>query len=186
MVDRFDPTRRIFEAMDSKLEKKSFIRYAIVSEVRTEDYKVRVKLLPELVETNWLRVYWLNSGEKYQSGSLPEVDCEVVVMFMEGNPEDGFILSGGFKHDEDTFPADTDHGWNIMDKHGNEIRMNASGVTIISAGGINLGEGGSAVVLENFISLFNGHTHLEHDGPSTMGPVQQAGGSHKSSITKVK
>lgn len=145
-----------------------------------------MKLLPELVETNWLRVYWLNSGENYQSGSLPEEDTEVVVMFMEGSPEDGFILSGGFKHDDDTYPATTDHGWNIMDKHGNEIRMNSGGVTIISAGGINLGEGGTAVVLESFLSVYDGHTHLEHDGPSTGAVIQKSSGSNKTSITKAK
>lgn len=170
MVDRYEPTRRFFNVVDEKIANKSFIRYAIVSEVRTDDFKIRVKLLPEGVETNWLRIYWLNAGEHYATGSLPEVDSEVVVMFMEGHPEDGFVLSGGFKYDEDTWPGKTEHSYDIMDKTGNHIKLDTDGITILSDN-VKISNGTlKKLVNETFLDLFMAHKHT--DPLSTLtGPV---------------
>lgn len=192
MSDKYDPIRRIFEEVDARIANSRWIATAIVKEVRKEDRAVKVAILPELVETNWIKVYWPNAGQEYMSGQLPEKDTEVVCLFIGGDPNAVFILAGGFLEKDDTPPElIDDHALPIYDKFGNSIVLDSNGITIVSSKDINinvngdakvtssgkttieastieLGEGAAESVIKGdaFKTLYNAHTHPTGVGPS--------------------
>jgi hypothetical protein len=187
MADKFTPFRRIQEGVSDAINNKRWIRFGIVSKVRKDDRKVRIKLLPELVETNWLRVYFFNAGDNYMTGALPEVESEVVVMFIEGMPEGAFVLAGGFVQNGDNpAPLTDDLDLNIMDKNGNRVRMDANGVTIDSPH-IFLGADAAERLIKGdaFKAFFNAHTVATPFGPSGP-PIQPMLDTHLSSVSKTK
>lgn len=147
MANRYEPFRRLTEKIDNSVNTKRWIRFGVVSKVRKGDRKIRVKLLPELVETNWLRLYFFNAGDNYMTGVLPEVESEVVVMFLEGHPDGAFVLAGGFVQNGDN-PAslENDYDLNIMDKNGNQIKMDADGITVSGQGDVKVNSTGNIIL----------------------------------------
>jgi len=168
LTDAYSPIRRIFEETDKKIEDTRWIATAIVLEVRKEDRKIRVAILPDLIESNWIRVYYLNAGDNYLSGPLPEIDTEVVCLFIGGNPNACFVLAGGFLQDVDK-PEDIedDFTFPIQDKYGNKIVMSSKGIVITSKlvqiGDKDLSDNDNVARksdLDALISEFNSHKLL--------------------------
>ncbi|EPS1221704.1 hypothetical protein ACVBR5_000935 [Burkholderia cenocepacia] len=67
------------------------------------------------------------------------------------------------------------------------VAVNAGGTASVTAPAIQLGASGQSLlsfVTSAFTSLFNGHTHPEHDGGNTQPPTQQMSSSHLTSTVK--
>ncbi|WP_259341529.1 phage baseplate assembly protein V [Ralstonia solanacearum] len=67
------------------------------------------------------------------------------------------------------------------------VNVQAGGYANITAPSIQLGASGQsllAFVTSAFMSLFNSHTHPEHDGGNTSAPNQQMGASHVTTTVK--
>ncbi|KVQ85578.1 hypothetical protein WK07_04610 [Burkholderia multivorans] len=67
------------------------------------------------------------------------------------------------------------------------VAVNAGGTASVTAPSIQLGAAGQsllAFVTSAFMSLFNNHTHPEHDGGSTSPPNQQMTSAHVTSTVK--
>lgn len=139
MSNKYDAIRRIFETVDNKIDNRRWIATGIVKEVRPSDRKIRVAILPDLNLTNWVRVYYLNAGENYMSGPLPEKDSEVVCFFLGGSQNAAFVLAGGFVHNDDTPPElESDYAFPIYDKYGNSVVLSSGGITITSSKDISI------------------------------------------------
>ena len=177
-----DGLRRWNQQIDGKIANKKWIRHALVSKVRKSDKKIRVKLLPEKIETNWLRVYYINN---LGSGQMPLVDQEVVLLLIEGEMDAAFVLAGGFLDDDITAP-NGEGDIEILDKYGGKIIMQ-DGKIIIDSGVIELGEGATekAILGTTFQTYFNTHIHPTPMGPSGP-PTVTSTPDHLSNTVKVK
>lgn len=205
MTDRYNPVRRIFEEVDSRISNSKWIATAIVKSVRKEDRMIKVAILPELVETNWVKVYWPNAGQNYMSGQLPEKDSEVLCLFVGGDQNAAFVLAGGFLEKDGTPPTLVDdHALPIYDKFGNSIVLDSKGITITSSKdvNINVASGAKAIIDSGtielgkdateslvkgntFMTFFNQHTHPTGTGPSGP-PLAPMTAAQLSSVSKTK
>lgn len=203
MSEQYEPWRRLWENIDDKIGDKIWIALGVVNSVRESDRRVRVNILPGLELTNWLRVYYLNAGSNFQSGQMPDINSEVVLMFLGGDPNSAFVLSGGFVQNSDNPPALTDSaGVLISDKFGNQIYTDSRGVNVISTN-INLGTTGLGssngivrqsdlqavvTVLNNLITAFNSHTQPTPAGPSgpPVSPFTSTASANSSSVAKAQ
>lgn len=211
MTEAFEPIRRIKEYVDSSTQDARWIATGIVSEIRTSDKKIRVKILPEMEETNWLKVYYFNAGDGYSTGPIPEKDSEVVLLFPQAHPDNAFILAGNFICDDDKQdPLKDDYEFPIYDKYGNKITLNKSGITInafkdmnvtvngnvnlkasnvtVDASKIELGKSATekAILGTTFLTFFNNHAHPTAMGPTGLAIVPMTEALHLTTITKVK
>ncbi len=88
----------------------------------------------------------------------------------------------------------TDEGDKVHLKRGKEIHVKSGGKVIVEATNevnviapaVNLGAatGGKLVVIEEFLTLFNAHTHPGDSGGTTGPPNSQAGATHKTAKVK--
>ena len=160
MSDKYEPLRRIITTMDDKVQGQRWIATGIVNKVRKKDRRVQVTIMPENVETNWLRIYALNAGNNFISVVLPEVGSEVVLLFVGADPNSAIVLMGSLPQKGDEIPSVVgDYDWYISDKHGNKIILQ-NGKIIIDGDAIELGEGATrALVDERIVAHIDGHTH---------------------------
>ena len=192
MSDKLKGLRDIYDAIDEAPNKVIHISEAYVEEVRKRDKKVKLILLPDLVQIGWVRLYMINFGTNYHSGALPEVDSTVLVLFPRGQKENGICLAGGVsgENGELGLTINDDYEINFKNKYGNSIKLLSNKVIIDSADSIELGEGATkTLVNDSFFSLFMAHKHVDVLSGFT-GPVDPLTtiitGDHHTSITKGK
>lgn len=78
-------------------------------------------------------------------------------------------------------------GPTVMIQATGNVNVQAGGQANVTAQAINLGASGQSLlsfVTSAFMTLFNGHTHNEHDGPPTGSPNQQMGAGHVTTTVK--
>ena len=192
MSDKLKGLRDIYDSIDESNSKALNIAEAYVEEVRKKDKKVRLTLLPDLVDIGWVRLYMLNFGPNYHSGALPEVDSTVLVLFPRGQKENGICLAGvvsGENGENGSDMAD-DYEINFVNRYGNSVRLLSNKVVINSANSIELGEGATKTLMNNsFFSLFMNHKHIDVLSGFT-GPVDPlttiVTSEHQTTITKGK
>ncbi|MBI5561408.1 MAG: phage baseplate assembly protein, partial [Deltaproteobacteria bacterium] len=88
----------------------------------------------------------------------------------------------------------SDEGDKIHFKRGKEIHIKSGGKVVVEAANevnviapaVNLGAatGGKLVVIEEFLTLYNAHTHPGDSGGTTGPPNSQAGAAHKTEKVK--
>lgn len=178
--------RGIFNAIGEVTENSQVVVFGIVKELRLEDLSIIVTLMPDEIETNWLRISRLASGDNVLIGGLPEVGQEVICLLHGSDPNDVIILDAyppaEDQEMEDVFEDEKD--FFIIPRHGGKIKFTKDGI-ILDPGDLKVYVGGKdnskKLVTEDFINqIFNLHTHPGNGTP----PVQQ--GSDAQMTTKVK
>lgn len=192
MSDKLKGLRDIYNSIDEAPNKVIHISEAYVEEIRKKDKKVKLVLLPDLVEIGWVRLYMINFGQNYHSGVLPEVDSTVLVLFPRGQKEQGICLAGGVsgENGENGITMSDDYEINFQNKYGNSIKLLSNKIVINSADSIELGAGATkTLVNDSFFSLFMNHKHIDILSGFT-GPVDPlttiVTSEHHTAITKGK
>ena len=98
--------------------------------------------------------------------SVPPDGTEGVVIFIGGDRSHGVVVATESRAHRPRSLAAGDV--TVYDSHGNQIRLRAGGIEIMSAGYIRLGAGATeaAVLGGVFVAAYNGHTHSTPAGPS--------------------
>jgi hypothetical protein len=190
MSDKLKGLRDIYDSIDASASKVVHISEAYVEEVRRKDKKVKLTLLPDLVDIGWVRLYMVGFGPNFHSGALPDVDSTVLVLFPRGQQESGICLAGGISGEsgENGLNMSDDYEIVFQNKYGNCIKLLTNKVVIDSANSIELGEGATKTLVNNsFFSLFMAHKHIDVLSGFT-GPVDPVTtiitNEHHTTITK--
>lgn len=92
----------------SVLAGAAMARIGIVTSYDPKAYAVKVKIMPEEIETGWLKIMALQVGPGAGFGiyAAPDINVQAVVIHQEGDHNSGFVT--GFLNDdsEDTSPPD--------------------------------------------------------------------------------
>lgn len=172
MSERFEPIRQIFEEVDRRDQNNRWIATALVTDARVDDRSIRVAILPELTETNWVRVYYTNAGSNFMSGMMPEVGTEVLCLFLGADPNAVIVLGGAFIQEEAQLPQiDADNALPIYDPYGNSIVMSSGGITITDNNGniIQTTSGGITVTCTKDLTVnSSGKTNITSTGDITI------------------
>jgi len=175
--------------------------------------KVRFPWLQDDSESPWARVVSFMAGPDRGAVFRPEVDDEVLVVFAHGDMRFPFVI-GALWNGKDKMPSerggDKDNAIRliksrsghqilfddtsgsekvtVLDKSGNSIEMSSSGV-VIKSKAIKLGSdsAGQGLVLgDEFMTLFNAHTHPTGVGPSGPPATSMTSGTHVSTKHKTE
>jgi uncharacterized protein involved in type VI secretion and phage assembly len=132
MANKRQGVRAIQGLVENKANNTVWFAFGEVTEVRTEDRRVRVKILPEELETNWIKILWPLAGQDYGIYVLPEVGTEVGLLFQGAEP-DYAIMVGCSNDDDDEHPAaNNEFDLIIKPKQGGFIKINNDGIEINS------------------------------------------------------
>ena len=147
MSDQYEFQRRIKEEMVKIATRQRWIAVGVVKKVRKKDKKVVVRLQPDDVDTNWLRVYFTNANGSYHTGQLPEVGSEVVLLFLGANPSTAIVLAGGMlSQGENGLDLPEDYAFVVSDKFGNKILMTNEGIEISTNKDVNINATGNVKI----------------------------------------
>lgn len=164
--------RTILDRTKGQVDSRVFVAEGFVSEVRNKGAKkVKVKILPEGIETPWLSVLNFGSGEAFVQMGLQK-DDEVFVMFF-GSYNNGFVL-GGFNAQDNPI---TD--FIVKHKSGATITISDGELNITHSGTINV-EGGTVNVDGTFVNLAGGGPGVARIGDmvtTAFGPAPISSGS---------
>lgn len=67
-------------------------QYGLISAYDPDLYAVKVRLMPEDIETQWMPMLTLHIGDEYGVLFGPEIDDQVLVGFRDGDKDDPFIV----------------------------------------------------------------------------------------------
>lgn len=151
--------RAIVGLVDDKNDNSVWFATGEVSQVRKSDRRVRVKILPEGLETNWIRIIWPLAGQDYGIYVLPEVGTELGLLFVGSDPNWAYAF-GNLNDDDDTLePIDNDYDLFIKPKYGGSIKITKNdGITIYT-------EKDTVVNVPNGKTTVNcDHVHLGGEG----------------------
>lgn len=175
--------------------------------------KVKFPWLQDDSESPWARVASVMAGPDRGAVFRPEVDDEVLVVFAHGDMRFPYVI-GALWNGKDKMPSerggDKDNAIRliksrsghqillddtsgsekvtVLDKSGNSIEMSSSGV-VIKSKAIKLGSdsAGQGLVLgDEFMTLFNAHTHPTGVGPSGPPATSMTSGTHVSTKHKTE
>lgn len=124
MGDQNTVLRQIYDSIDEASNAQLNIAECFVEKVRRSDKKVKLKMLPDLEDLGWVRVYMLGFGATFHSGTLPDVDSTVIVLFPRGQKHSAICLSGGMAEADETGGSLVGDGDILLsDRYGNKIHM---------------------------------------------------------------
>lgn len=174
-------------------------------------YAVRVKFWPDTVESSgWVPLASMYVGAGWGLVAAPTIGDQVIVAF-DREDQDAGVVVGRFFTDVEQPPVAQAGEFMLLHKAGSALKftndgnvalavagnlnatvtgtatVTASGAATVTAPSINLGTAGQTLlsfVTSAFQSLFNSHTHPEHDGGNTSAPNQQMGSSHVTTTVK--
>ena len=131
MADKYEPLRRISENAQGKVDNATWICFGVVKKVRKADRKIVATMMPDEVDTGWLRTYFPAANGNHLIGMLPEIGSTVLVLFIGADKNNGIVLSGGFIEAGDVPPTITgDHDVVIADPYGGIITMSAAKISM--------------------------------------------------------
>lgn len=194
-------SRAIMGAIKDQVHGKVWFATAEVTEVRLSDRMVRVKILPENIETNWIRLLQPLAGEDYGIVVLPEVGSEVGVLFCGADFNYGYVI-GSIHFDDDTIPTNAStYGLVIKPKQGGFIKIDSNGIEInsdqkvvVNCDDCHFGDetGSHILTVDTFLPKYNADmaalaAHTNYIAPDgTLATIGGANDSHATSKTKAK
>jgi hypothetical protein len=164
--------RTILDKTRSELDSRIFVAEGYVSQTRNSGAKkIKVKILPEEIETPWLPLLNLGSGSSFVQMGLQK-DDEVFVIFF-GSYDNGFVLGG--------FNSDGDNITDLVVKHksGASITISDNELNVRHSGTVNV-EGGTVNVDGTFVNLAGGGQGVARIGDTVataFGPAPITSGS---------
>lgn len=75
-------------------------RAGLVSSYDPQTHTARVKLQPDDVETGWIPVWTPFVGTGWGLVAAPDLGSQVVILFFEGEPDNGLVIGGLFSKPE--------------------------------------------------------------------------------------
>lgn len=174
-------------------------RMAIVSSYNPETYSVKVKLMPEGIETGWAPLASQQVGNGWGLFSPPSIGDQVVVVFQEGSGGSPVVI-GSIYNDEDRPVVGDIQGTpdgearivnqsgarirllkngqiEIRQKAGTQVLLNPDGSVDINAPVVRAGALGALfrkLVMDNFMATYNSHTHPANNTPPNSGLMTTA------------
>lgn len=202
--------RDLLNHAQHQAEKQIWFATGIVSAVRLEDRRVRIKILPEEIETNWLRMFMPLAGPDYLIGALPEEGTEVGCLFVGADPNHCYAIGCVFD-DDDNPPIVQDKydliikpkagGWIKIEKDAGitiytdkDMVAHVSGKVVVNCDNVHLGdETDSSPVLtaDSFLPKYNADqalvaAHMNYIAPdATLATIGNATGAAHGAV-KVK
>ena len=193
--------RAILGAIGSTVNDKVWFATAEITDVRLSDRMVRVSILPEGIETKWIRMLQPLAGQDYGISVLPEVGTEVGVLFVGANPNYGYVI-GSLHDDDDTIP-DNASTWGLVikPKTGGFIKIDSEGIEInsdqkvvVNCDDCHFGDetGSHILTVDTFLPKYNADMaalalHTNYIAPdATIATIGNASDAHATSKTKAK
>lgn len=160
----------------------------LVSSYDPDAVAVKVRIMPEDVETGWLPIKLLLAGQGWGVYAGPAVGDQALVIYQEGDPRAG-VCVGFLSSDEDPPPrvlsgeihliAQDADALIILRPDGSvaskgtwthEGTFHATGAVTSEADVIDFSDGASGVSMKVHRDAFNAHTHTDPQGGS-VGPA---------------
>lgn len=173
MPNKRQGVRAIKSLVEQKVNNTVWFATGEVTAVRKEDRRIRVKIFPEGLETNWIRVFWPLAGQDYGIYVLPEVGTELGLLFLGAEPDFAYAI-GCSNDDDDEIPEiDNDYDLIIKPKFGGFIKItkddgveintdknvvvNCEGKTVVNCDDIHLGDetGSKVLTADSFLPKYN-------------------------------
>ena len=104
----------------------------IITSIDPKNYKVKVLLSILQIETDWIRVISPYVGQGWGIVALPHVGNEALVIFLNGELNDGVVIGCLYSENVDHPPESAQHPA-IVHETGSRIVLNHDGSIIIEA-----------------------------------------------------
>jgi len=178
--------RQIAGLVNNTAQSTIWFATCVVTEVDIDTLKVRVEVLPDGVETNWIRLTFPLAGQTYGMFFLPEVGTELGILFEGADPNSGIAIGCLVADDDEPPKLQSPTDFIIMPKEGGSISITKADGIIIKSDHVYCGDkdGSKKLLTEDFLTKYNSdmslimaHTNMVAPDPTltTIGSAQTAG-----------